>query len=196
MTKGLLRLWGFSAVIWAAAIGAFVWLNLPIPVHLTVSDLLSVESLNILAGLSKGRTAPSETPQDRLKNKGKAEADMSLKDFRFYWEKEEAISQSQTDQVPIANKDIGGQFQFYLDPLADQVPIVKLANGEEIRLSPSTTEEDIQFFTRECNGIICTKMKELQYQFIGQAFLVWFGTSFAVLALGYAIRWVYRGFRE
>ena len=73
---------------------------------------------------------------------------------------------------------------------------VDMPNGERLSFRKGVPEQDRALTTSEYWSIVSTEARERRLSFLGYAAVWWIVPCFAVYILGWAVGWVYRGFRS
>jgi hypothetical protein len=95
---------------------------------------------------------------------------------------------------------LGGRVQ---PPISADTPkwasapiILEMPNGHEFKVLGNTTPEQSKEVAKDYVGVLNSIATEQRISALQHAFLAWAVSCLLVLALGGAVRWIYRGFRR
>jgi hypothetical protein len=74
--------------------------------------------------------------------------------------------------------------------------LVKMPNGAEFPLPSDTTKEQVAEVSKDYDTVLESLASERRFAAVFQALAIWLVPTFVVLGLGYAVRWIYRGFTQ
>ncbi|WP_129210700.1 hypothetical protein [Crenobacter cavernae] len=175
---GWLRLWILMSVLYAIPIALLTWAEFPsvgrISHHGEFYDRLPKDSIEKLVGkgTSKIFFDPDEIGTDVEILKGPR-----LHFRNGVVEKGKGISQGFVDP----------------DEIGDEV---EMPNGHRLPFRSGVTEKDISAVANQYHDILKAEAFTERFKVIGYGFAAWLVPCIAAYILGWAIRWVYRGFRR
>jgi hypothetical protein len=74
--------------------------------------------------------------------------------------------------------------------------IVRMPNGAEFPFPGGTPKEQLAEVSKDYDTVLKSLASERRFAAAIQASLIWLVPTFVVLGLGYAVRWIYRGFTQ
>lgn len=77
----------------------------------------------------------------------------------------------------------------------DQI-IITMPNGTKFNFPGKTPREQLDEVTKDYTAVLESLASESRATAIVRAFYVWLAPSLACLAFGWAVRWIYRGFKK
>ena len=81
-------------------------------------------------------------------------------------------------------------------PAWARAPIVlEMPNGYTMQAPGNTTQEQAKEVVKDYAGVLQTMANEQRLSAIAKGLILWLVPCFVVLAMGLAVRWIYRGFR-